>query len=155
MCSSRLSVGLFSVLHLLLACTPTDAFVGPSAAQCSRRHHRDVTTSSDQQQQRSLVVLGPVARNGMAYEDVELGQGRRILPGDTVYCYYQGYFTKKPDNMFGKPTKTVFDEISECLLDVCVREREMKQTLCSFIVVLLAVVSNFFFSPPSLGSFHF
>ena len=56
--------------------------------------------------------LGPVARNGLAYEDVTIGQGRRILPGDTVYCYYQGSFTKKGDGLFAKTTTTVFDEIS-------------------------------------------
>lgn len=58
--------------------------------------------------------LGPVARNGLAYEDVKLGEGRRILPGDTVYCYYRGTFTTKGEGLFAKTTQTVFDEISTC-----------------------------------------
>lgn len=56
--------------------------------------------------------LGPIARNGLAYEDVTIGQGRRILPGDTVYCYYQGSFTTKGQGLLAKTTTTVFDEIS-------------------------------------------
>ena len=51
-------------------------------------------------------VLGPVARNGLGYEDVVIGTGRRILPGDSVACYYTGTFRK---GAFGKPT--VFDSI--------------------------------------------
>ena len=51
-------------------------------------------------------VLGPVARNGLGYEDVVIGTGRRILPGDSVACYYTGSFRK---GAFGKPT--VFDSI--------------------------------------------
>uniref|UniRef100_A0A6S8IXJ2 peptidylprolyl isomerase n=1 Tax=Amphora coffeiformis TaxID=265554 RepID=A0A6S8IXJ2_9STRA len=57
--------------------------------------------------------LGPVARNGLAYEDVTIGSGRRILPGDTVYCYYQGSFTTKGQGLMAKATTTVFDEITE------------------------------------------
>lgn len=49
--------------------------------------------------------LGPIARNGLAYEDVTLGQGRRILPGDTVYVYYVGSYAK---GRFGG--RTVFDQ---------------------------------------------
>mmetsp|Transcript_47731 Transcript_47731/g.137480 ORF Transcript_47731/g.137480 Transcript_47731/m.137480 type:complete len:209 (+) Transcript_47731:65-691(+) len=52
-------------------------------------------------------ILGPVARNGLAFEDVVIGQGRRILPGDTVACYYSGSFTKGP---LGKPF--IFDQIT-------------------------------------------
>lgn len=53
------------------------------------------------------IVLGPVARNGLEFEDVVVGQGRRILPGDTVACYYTGSFKK---GAFASPT--VFDQIS-------------------------------------------
>ena len=79
------------------------------------------TTAAVSSSRRSInagFCLGPVARNGMAYEDVTLGQGRRILPGDTVYCYYQGTFTTKSEGIFAKPSKTVvFDEISKCKID--------------------------------------
>ena len=90
------------VLQVLsLACRQTSAF-----------------TTTTNNRRRALdnkgFCLGPVARNGLAYEDIKLGEGRRILPGDTVYCYYQGYFTKKAEGIFGKTTKTVFDEISTC-----------------------------------------
>lgn len=73
------------------------------------------TVPSKQYRNLNGVALGPVARNGLAYEDVALGQGRRILPGDTVYCYYIGSFKK---GAFGGPT--VFDQIStsECFLSL-------------------------------------
>ncbi len=54
----------------------------------------------------SGLVLGPVARNGLGYEDIVIGTGRRILPGDTVACYYTGSFKK---GVLGQPT--IFDSI--------------------------------------------
>lgn len=51
------------------------------------------------------LVLGPTARNGLGYEDVTLGQGRRILPGDSVLCYYVGSYQ---NGRFGG--ETVFDQ---------------------------------------------
>lgn len=71
--------------------------------------------------------LGPVARNGLAYEDVTIGPGRRVLPGDTVYCYYQGSFTTKGEGMFAKTTTTVFDEIST-FSNICTAPREKRLT---------------------------
>lgn len=72
-------------------------------------------------------ALGPVARNGIDYDDVKLGDGRRILPGDTVYCYYIGSFAgqaKKDDKGFlgaiiggsdsDSSQQTVFDQVSKC-----------------------------------------
>ena len=50
------------------------------------------------------LILGPVARNGLTYEDVVLGSGRRILPGDTVFCYYVGSYKKRLGG------ETVFDQ---------------------------------------------
>jgi FKBP-type peptidyl-prolyl cis-trans isomerase len=43
-------------------------------------------------------ALGPVARNGLMYTDVTIGDGRRILPGDIVQCYYKGSYQKKSGN---------------------------------------------------------
>lgn len=60
-------------------------------------------------QQKNNCRLGPVARNGLEYQDITVGTGRRILKGDTVYCYYTGSFVKS--NIFGVGTPTVFDEI--------------------------------------------
>ena len=57
-------------------------------------------------QQPSLFELGPIARNGLAYNDVEIGDGRRILPGDTVLVYYIGSYQTGP---FGAGKETVFD----------------------------------------------
>ena len=82
------------LLALLCATSTTLAFVVPD-----NNHQR-------------CASLGPVARNGLDYQDVTIGGGRRVLPGDTVFCYYSGSFVKKGGNMFtNKPT--VFDEIMD------------------------------------------
>lgn len=44
---------------------------------------------------KSTTALGPIARNGLVYTDVTIGQGRRILPGDIVQVYYTGSFPAK------------------------------------------------------------
>uniref|UniRef100_A0A7S2YII1 peptidylprolyl isomerase n=1 Tax=Entomoneis paludosa TaxID=265537 RepID=A0A7S2YII1_9STRA len=46
-------------------------------------------------------ALGPVARNGLVYEDVEYGSGRRVLPGDSILCYYKGTYTTTTNNNKG------------------------------------------------------
>lgn len=58
----------------------------------------------------STTALGPVARNGLRYEDVEIGTGRRVNKGDTILCYYSGSYKKKGDGLFAKDEKIVFDE---------------------------------------------
>lgn len=42
------------------------------------------------------------ARNGLAYEEVEIGTGRNIFPGDSILCYYVGTYQKEAgsDNPF-------------------------------------------------------
>ena len=40
----------------------------------------------------SSTALGPTARNGLTYEDIEIGQGRRVNAGDTILCYYEGSY---------------------------------------------------------------
>jgi hypothetical protein len=40
----------------------------------------------------STTALGPTARNGLTYEDVEIGTGRRVNKGDTILCYYEGSY---------------------------------------------------------------
>merc|ERR1711865_616235 len=42
----------------------------------------------------ALTVLDVTARNGLSYEDVEIGTGRNIFPGDTIVCYYIGLYHK-------------------------------------------------------------
>mmetsp|Transcript_24419 Transcript_24419/g.57895 ORF Transcript_24419/g.57895 Transcript_24419/m.57895 type:complete len:170 (+) Transcript_24419:986-1495(+) len=32
------------------------------------------------------------ARNGLEWDDVEIGTGRKIKPGDAILCYYEGSF---------------------------------------------------------------
>lgn len=49
----------------------------------------------------SSTALGPVARNGLVYEDVEIGSGRRVNAGDTVLCYYEGSY-KQGSGPFSK-----------------------------------------------------
>ena len=62
-------------------------------------------------------ILGPVASNGLIWEDLSPGQGRRVLPGDSVVCYYSGSFeTASGGGPFGvgsKTTTTVFDQTKE------------------------------------------
>lgn len=60
---------------------------------------------------RRSTLLGPVARNGLVHEDVSIGEGRRILPGDIVRCYYKGSFKKS--GPFGTSSTSVFDAIQE------------------------------------------
>lgn len=97
-----------------LACTfldqATDAFTASRKASfCARRHGSS---------------LGAKARNGMEFDDITLGEGRRVLPGDTVYCYYVGSFTaSKSTNggplgalMGGGDKSTVFDQVSKLLI---------------------------------------
>ncbi len=106
MCSLRSLLSLVLWLGYLNA--STDAFTALSQRASNGEIRIMVGT-------RHSLALGPVARNGLAYEDVTLGQGRRILPGDTVYCYYIGSFRK---GAFGGPT--VFDQTStsECLISL-------------------------------------
>ena len=42
------------------------------------------------------------ARNGLQYEDIEIGTGRNIFPGDSILCYYVGTYQKESggDNPF-------------------------------------------------------
>jgi FKBP-type peptidyl-prolyl cis-trans isomerase len=51
-----------------------------------------------------------VARNGLRYDDVEVGTGRRVNKGDTILCYYSGSYKKKGSNPFTKDETVVFDE---------------------------------------------
>lgn len=39
-----------------------------------------------------------VARNGLSYEDIEIGTGRNIFPGDAVLCYYVGTYQEGGSN---------------------------------------------------------
>jgi hypothetical protein len=77
----------------------------------------------------AVLLQATTARNGIVFDDITLGQGRRILPGDTVYCYYVGSFeaakaAANPAENFlggflgGKPDstsdqETVFDSVSK------------------------------------------
>jgi FKBP-type peptidyl-prolyl cis-trans isomerase FkpA len=60
---------------------------------------------------RTTTALGPVARNGLRYEDIEVGTGRRVNKGDTILCYYSGSYKKKSGGgPFAMDEKVVFDE---------------------------------------------
>jgi len=65
-------------------------------------------------QQQRLQPLGVVSRNGLIYEDIEIGTGRNIFPGDSILCYYIGTYqstTKGGNNPFSNNNKKVtFDE---------------------------------------------
>lgn len=54
----------------------------------------------------ALTVLDVTARNGLIYEDIEIGTGRNIFPGDSILCYYEGaYYGEKKggDSKTGLP----------------------------------------------------
>lgn len=98
------SLFVFVLLLLLCATTGTTAFVVSSSARARVSIHNNNNNKSSSTA-TSPTALGPIARNGLAYEDVTIGQGRRVLPGDTVSVYYEGTFRK--DNtgagmMFGQ-----------------------------------------------------
>lgn len=115
--TARILVFIFySVCFLSIsAVSKTVSAFAPTGPQSSsitqRRNNRQCFTE-----------LGPIARNGLGYDDVILGQGRRILPGDTVYCYYIGSFPsiaqKSPFGALlgggdGEIKNTVFDSVSK------------------------------------------
>ncbi|KAG7363854.1 peptidyl-prolyl cis-trans isomerase [Nitzschia inconspicua] len=82
-------VAIVSTLLLLLALMtdPIHGFILPSSFSSS---FSSTSTSSS-----SSSSLGPMARNGLQYEDIEIGTGRRIFPGDAVLCYYVGTYQKQ------------------------------------------------------------
>jgi hypothetical protein len=88
------------------------------------------------------LVLGPIARNGLAFEDIVVGQGRRILPGDTVACYYSGSFKEGP---LGKPT--VFDQISTFGTVTTSLAESLSNVYTSFVCVSLLFEYFFLFQP--------
>ncbi len=59
------------------------------------------------------------ARNGLSYEEVEIGTGRNIFPGDSILCYYVGTYEKEAggDNpffaAFAKGGTVTFDETED------------------------------------------
>jgi hypothetical protein len=64
-----------------------DAFVVPSYTSKSS------TCNDDNNVRKASVLAAKIkVRNGLQYEDVEIGTGRRVLPGDAVLCYYVGTF---------------------------------------------------------------
>lgn len=108
MASLRLSLPRVSSSLLLKACAylwifavvAIDAFIMTST-----------TTITTSRRQRQASALGPIARNGLYYEDVEIGTGRRVNKGDTILCYYSGSYQKKGSGPFAQGTeKVVFDE---------------------------------------------
>lgn len=44
-----------------------------------------------------------VARNGLSFEDIEIGTGRNIFPGDAILCYYVGTYKESADAGGGNP----------------------------------------------------
>ena len=73
------------------------AFTAPSSAVVHSR------TARNKKKTTSIALGASIARNGIIFDDLNLGQGRRVLPGDTVYCYYEGSFTKAASNNENNP----------------------------------------------------
>jgi len=81
----------FYVLTALLAViATTHGFANPQSHTAQSR--RSSYTSSSTSLQEAIV-----ARNGLSYEDIEIGTGRNIFPGDAILCYYVGSYEQQPD----------------------------------------------------------
>ena len=97
-----LAVAMSSSMQLV-----THAFITTTTTNTPMTKYTSVVTtiSSNKRRQRSSsrsLKLEPlfgnvqVARNGLSYEEVEIGTGRNIFPGDSILCYYVGSFKKSP-----------------------------------------------------------
>lgn len=100
---------------LLAGIATTHAFTSPQL---------QTNTRGLQQQQRlrpaTSLSEAITARNGLSYEDVEIGTGRNVFPGDSILCYYVGTYEKEDsgngNNLFfaaiggAKDKKVTFDE---------------------------------------------
>lgn len=50
----------------------------------------------------TTTALGPIARNGLEWTDIEVGTGRKVNAGDAILCYYEGtYETTGNSGPFG------------------------------------------------------
>jgi len=125
MLSNNRGLAVRTLVGLLACCflyqQATDAFAPPGMPpiSCVRRNG---------------LGLGAKARNGMEFDDITLGEGRRVLPGDTVYCYYVGSFAAPKSTNSGplgallgggaaaKPT--VFDKVSTFLVNVILQSSD-------------------------------
>jgi FKBP-type peptidyl-prolyl cis-trans isomerase len=125
----RLSLSLFDILLLLciwiaLNTTDTTAFIVVASRKQSNWTGRISSSSSsssnnnDYSKSKANLCAIVVARNGLQYEDVEIGTGRRVLPGDAILCYYVGTYQQKQQPVkpaYGRTTTTksiIFDETS-------------------------------------------
>lgn len=52
------------------------------------------------------------ARNGLQYEDVEIGTGRNVFPGDSILCYYVGTYQKESSAGGDNPFFAAFSKAS-------------------------------------------
>ncbi|VEU44757.1 unnamed protein product [Pseudo-nitzschia multistriata] len=98
---------------LLAGIATTHAFTAPHSQTTGLQQQRSVTSLSE----------AIVARNGLSWEDVEIGTGRNVFPGDQILCYYSGSYQQDASaasggsNPFfaaiaggGKGKKITFDE---------------------------------------------
>lgn len=102
---------------LLMSSSPTpmtaDAFIVVRPSSHNHPNARAVRTRA-----ATISPLGPVARNGLSYEDVEIGTGRNVFPGDSVLCYYSGSYQKKNpllDNSGGAGANPFFASAASAL----------------------------------------
>jgi len=63
---------------------------------CRNRCMRTNRRVSRHQQLLRVQPLGVLSRNGLIYEDIEIGTGRNIFPGDSILCYYIGTYQSTP-----------------------------------------------------------
>jgi len=80
----RTTNSCFCVFAALLAVIATaHAFATPRSGLTSNRNRRATSLN-----------VAIVARNGLQYEDIEIGTGRNVFKGDSVLCYYVGTYEK-------------------------------------------------------------
>jgi FKBP-type peptidyl-prolyl cis-trans isomerase len=91
-------LSIWNALHTVTATTAFVSVVTTSSLKLSKEGWENLTpriaavkSRSNNNKNKSQTALGSiVARNGLQYEDVEIGTGRRVLPGDAILCYYVG-----------------------------------------------------------------
>lgn len=103
---------VFTALLAVIA-TTTHGFATPRS-QAQTKGARSSSSSS------TFLEAFITARNGLEYEDIEIGTGRNVFAGDEILCYYVGTYEQGADDAggdnpffaaFNKGPKTItFDE---------------------------------------------
>lgn len=116
-CSSATTTMTMTTLLLFLVVASssivTEAFTTTASLSSSlTTRSRDRSKSRKRESASSgQVLLDVTARNGLIYEEIEIGTGRNIFPGDAILCYYEGSYINIEKGPFGttQNKKITFD----------------------------------------------